>query len=1034
MMNCPGCGARVNAARFCPQCGTALLTTSKLAEQNSERRVVSVLFAEIVGMSSLYATINDPEEIKSVADACLQAITEPVYRYGGVIDKYIGEAIVMALFGAPLAHEDDPERALNAAFAMRQELERFTGKHQVALQLRVGINTGLVIAGAVGGEAKQDYTVMGDAVNLAQRLESNAPAGQIWVSAETAIRAWSAFAFTELPPLKVKGKTEPVRAFSVEYPRQIGETPRYLQLVGRTTELSRLQAHRVAAEKGSPQCVFLRSEAGLGKSALLSSLEWSGFRVWRARCRSYGAETPFGLAREILNQLTCNMDDSPCQQHDKVVLDWLKSGADNPGLEGLTPAQLCSRAADALADLVMADLPAAVILEDLQWVDDSSRLWIERLIDRFRSPQSARYPFFLAGTARPGSKLSDLAGTTFDFSTLMLGPLAEAETLALAAQLLEFPGSPDSWSLPTRQLVSRVIRRAGGNPRFLIELVDDLLQRGIFMKGNTQTPATRQSILKFLPATIQATIRARLDRLGAVARTVLAAAAVAGRTFEHDLLAALVGEATAEKGIAELVEAGILQWQGNQLAFRQELVREVAHDSLLVRNRRNMHQAVARYLLQTGGWVAIDTTDSGAGLTLPKAVIPLARSAGEEQARSVELTVEGPLLDLAPTVAFHLVAAEEWKSAVYFLWLASERAWVNCEYSAAERWLTLCLQATEKAPDAPGAPSIGKVWRRLGATLVLAGEDHAAREALNKAMTLAADKVEAAEVRLALADMAEREGDYDLANTELQTALASLPPGAHRVSSLLLNKMALIRFRNGDFDACARLLDDSLESSSEDPEIAGFVHSLRGLLFYRRGQLAEAIACHERALECRRAEGDLAGIAKSLSNLAVARMDAGDHIRSLQDNNEALAVAHRIGDRPLVSLILLNLGAGELARGQASRAAEHLTAALDLKLRLKDAVGAATCRITIGDALTQLGRISEGVELLTQGAAELESLGAREVLPEALTTLGRSLLAANRPAQSRATLLHALELAKEVGADGQEVEIMRLLDKITDHC
>lgn len=983
MIYCPDCGAEVHLSRFCATCGHPLPQQHEEAG-SADRRVVSVLFAEVVGLQALEALAEDPEEAAYTISECLQEIASPIYQYGGIVDKFIGNAVIMALFGAPIAHEDDPERAVRAAWDMREVARRFAAEHKLDIALRVGINTGLVIAGAVGGAEKRDYTVMGDAVNLAQRLEANCKPDAIWINRETANHSRRAFTFDELPPLAVKGRAEPITAYAVVLQNAEASHELAGRLVGRKLEQSRLAVLIEAARGKTPQGVVLRGEIGLGKTALLSSLNLAGFRVWRGQCRSYEADMPMALARRVLGSSPLSPEP---EGEDAELLRWIRDGVLPKGsaLAVLTGDQLAARAADALVDLILARKPLAILVEDLQWLDDGSRLWIDRLIDRFRSPESDGFGVFFVLSGRQSARLPDLSETTLDQTTFRLGPLSREAAIELAAGMLVLESAPGTWPTGVSDLLERAIQRADGNPRLLTDLIGDLIQTGVLAREEAGWKATRQPGVVPLPATIQAAVRARLDRLADPGRKALRGAAVAGRQFSPALVEALEGPVAADQGLDELIDAGIVGPRSDTMTFRQDLLREVAYDSLLVRDRRELHAKAAGYLML--------------------------RDLGRPNS----------------TVALHLVAAEDWAGAAAMLWGISQQAQNAGQRGTAEKWLLLTLQALDHTPTAPGAPSIASVFLALGVLQAEAGDHDHARAALSRALESAPESLEAAGARLSLAEIAERQGDYDTATRWLTETLAEVPPEQGALRGKALSKLALIRFRTGEFDGCDQLLTEAALAAKDDPDTDGFASSLRGLLQYRRGDLTEAIASHEQALAFRRQNGNLPGVGMSLNNLAVARMEAGDLEGSLRDSYEGIAVARRIGDRVMLSMLLLNLGAWELEKGECGRAAEHLRAALELKLRLRDAAGAATCRVTLGEALVAHGDPDQGLALIAQGVGDLDRLGAREVLPAAYTAWGRALLATGKASEASEILDKALGLSIAVGAKGQETEIAKLL-------
>src|SRR5690349_20167517 len=262
-MACPTCGAVApDDARFCPSCGHALTVRS------DERRVVTVLFADLVGFTSLSETA-DPEAIKNLVDECFERLVAEIDSFGGKVDKIVGDAIV-ALFGAPVAHEDDAERAVRAALRMHETLALHATESGVDVRMRIGVNTGEVLVGAL--RAGGDYTAMGDVVNTASRLQTASEPGQVLVGPATHAATRETIAYDHLGPLQARGRDEPVEAYAaIEAPAPPGYRPNRLRtpLVGRDTELALLRhAIQAAVERERAQLVLLVGEAGVGKSRL----------------------------------------------------------------------------------------------------------------------------------------------------------------------------------------------------------------------------------------------------------------------------------------------------------------------------------------------------------------------------------------------------------------------------------------------------------------------------------------------------------------------------------------------------------------------------------------------------------------------------------------------------------------------------------------------------------------------------------------------------------------------------------------------
>jgi class 3 adenylate cyclase len=368
--------------------------------------VVTVLFTDVSGFTSMSEKL-DPEEVTNIVNQFFDVLTKPIYKYGGVVDKYIGDAI-MALFGAPVAHEDYPFRAVSAAWEMQLAAKSFADKllarTGIQLRIRVGLNTGLVIAGAVGGSQKQDYTVMGDTVNLAQRMEANASLGGILVTQETYAQTCQAFEYQKREPLKVKGKQELVQAYDLLGPKSsVKSTQQVSRFVGRETELNLLKLCLEGVKRGNPQIISISGDAGIGKTRLFEefsqSLPSGWTRMW-GRCPSWAQETSYAAIANLLSHWL----DLPHQPSSDVIIRCLKETCallfpseearavsllgyllavdiPHPEVSNLSPQQKRSAAFWLLNDLVFElshRSPLMICLENLHWIDEASFEWLRR--------------------------------------------------------------------------------------------------------------------------------------------------------------------------------------------------------------------------------------------------------------------------------------------------------------------------------------------------------------------------------------------------------------------------------------------------------------------------------------------------------------------------------------------------------------------------------------------------------------------------------------------------------------------------------
>jgi len=628
--SCPRCGADLPPdARFCPSCGLTL-GSHDAAE---ERRVVTVLFADVTGSTELGERL-DPEHLREVMASYFTAMREEIEAEGGTVEKFIGDA-VMAVFGVPAAHEDDPIRALQAALAMRERLhgvnDSLMATRGVTLQIRIGVNTGEVLASV--DPQPGEPMVTGDAVNVAARLQSAAEPGGILASERTA-RGARGFRFGEALILDLKGKGQPVRAMellegSVAVQRR-GVPGLRAPMVGRDEELSLLLTlFRRSAAEGRPNLVTIYGDAGVGKSRLTSEFllraEREGATVVRGRCLPYGEGITYWPLAEILKGHAGVLDSDPPE----LALEKIrKAGRElltqdvtsHPGrataalaytmnvadpefdFESMEPREVRQEVHAAWRSFfsaLAAETPLVVIVEDIHWADPA----LLDLLDE--SSERVVGPVLFVCPSRPDLAATRPAwgGGRRNHSSIALDPLTPEQADRLVHELLTIDDLPPS-------VHARILERAEGNPFFLEEIVRQLIDEGHLVREGDRWRALDEIEEVVIPDTVQAVLAARFDLLEAPDKRVLQAAAVVGRVFWPGpvaLLADLPEEAVdASLRILEDRELVLSRLTSSlagqqELIFKHVLIRDVAYESLPRRDRTNAHAAVAGWIEETAG-------------------------------------------------------------------------------------------------------------------------------------------------------------------------------------------------------------------------------------------------------------------------------------------------------------------------------------------------------------------------------------------------------------------------------------------------
>ncbi|HYX75917.1 MAG TPA: adenylate/guanylate cyclase domain-containing protein [Gaiellaceae bacterium] len=621
---CPSCGAANEPDdRFCGECGTALeADAAPPSLPQAERRLVSVLFGDLVGFTPLSEN-RDPEEVRDLLSRYFETSRRVVDRYGGTIEKFIGDA-VMAVWGTPVAREDDAERAVRAGLEL-VEVVAALGSEVGAenLAMRVGIVTGEA-AVTVGAEGQG--MVAGDLVNTASRVQSAADAGTVLVGERTRRASEAAIAYADAGEHTLKGKSEPVPLWRAERVtayrggegRAAGlESP----FVGRESEFRLVKdLFHATSDERRARLVSIVGIAGIGKTRLSWELEkyidgLAGDVYWhRGRCLAYGEGVAYwALAEMVRSRAGITEQEEPETAAGKLrdALEEYVSDPDERTWVEQRLAQLLGVAeqeAFPREDLFAAwrlfferlaeQNPTVLLFEDLQWADPALLDFVDYLLDWSRG-----HPLFVVTLARPelAEKQPGWGGTKRDFTSLTLEPLGDAEMERLLAGLV--PGLPE-------EVRARIRDRAEGVPLYAVETVRMLLDRGLLQPDGDGYVAAGDLGSLEVPETLHALIAARLDDLDPSERRVIDDAAVLGKTFTVPGLAALTGtpEAELEPLLASLVRKDLLTVQSDprspergNYGFLQALVQRIAHDTLSRKEQKARHLAAARYLEESWG-------------------------------------------------------------------------------------------------------------------------------------------------------------------------------------------------------------------------------------------------------------------------------------------------------------------------------------------------------------------------------------------------------------------------------------------------
>lgn len=936
-----------------------------------------MVFGDLVGFTALSET-RDPEQVKNLVDRCFERLAGDITSHGGRVDKIVGDAVV-ALFGAPVAHEDDAERAVRAALAMQRTIAEMTDDLGAPIRMRIGINTGEVLVGAL--RAGGDYTAMGDVVNIASRLQAVARPGHVVIGPETWAATRLAVRYESLGGVPVRGREEPVQAWLArEVVTMPGRRPhrRRGPIVGRESEIAVLcNAFATAVLYRRPFVALVSGEAGMGKSRLIEEVlshatDDHGALVLKGRAVPYGESNVWWPVAEAV-AAACGIDfdsdvgdireqcflavaratgaEMRAPETERTAEALLYLMGFEAALSDVDPARARDEAARAVRTLIEAlaqDRPVVLSIADVHWADPLVLELVDDLVDRLH-----RLPVIVMLSARP-----DLAEHwqprpgRHNLVVLTLDPLKAEAAAALLRALLEFEPSGDVANL--------LIERSGGNPFFIEELVALLSEAG----STTDAVAALEDLhgAATLPATLRGLVAARLDALPASERGVLEDAAVLGRRgplVALEALAANRGATGVGAVLDHLVTRDLLVVEGGSVGFGSDLVREVAYGILTKAERARRHAVLA-------GWLA----ERAEGDRADELLEELARHA----ARAAQLTAEVGLVSGVPTdIKDRAVAALD---------QAATRADERETHLVSARLYDqqLDLLGDESSPRRRHA-----LVGRARARTALRQQDLARADievALAEARE-AGDGLVTARALTVLGEVEQNEGALSASMATLQQAVALWRRlGDRRGEASALRRQGMTSLFAGDPDAAEDAISEALIAFQAIGSRKGVAWANQNLAWiaFTRGDTALADERLDDAITMFADIGDWGGLgwARGLQGWVRFAQGGGEEAERI-----ALAIiddARERGDRWGVAMMMVLLASIRLLQGRANEAVERASTAKQMFAEVGDAWGQCRSVHPLSRALLVTGRRLEAeaaianaqdlTELLPEGASE----------------------------------------------------------------
>jgi class 3 adenylate cyclase/tetratricopeptide (TPR) repeat protein len=721
----------------------ALLERSALASgqtASGERRIVTVMFCDVVGSTWLAQRV-DPEEWADIMNTAFDGYIDCIERYGGTVARLMGDA-VLAFFGAPQAHEDDPERAVRAALAIQEKTralgQAFWATHGLRFAVRIGLNTGLVVVGDMGTESHGEYTAMGDAVNLAARMQQAAEPGTIQITENTYRYVAPIFGFEELGPVAVRGKAAPVVAYRVlgvktrrGSLRGLGAQGLSSTLVNRERELGLVAGSVDRLVSGEGGILAVVGEAGMGKSRLLAeiasryeaSIEEGRLHWLQGRSVTYGQNIGYLPFQQIIRQFADIGEETPTlvawyrleRQVERIfreatieILPYLVAllnlavegeyAASVRHLDGETMGRMLFRAMRRFFSQLAQDAPLVLVFEDMHWADESSINLLEHLL-----PLVERRPLLIVFVSRPESaglslEIRQHAAENYGgyYTEVGLAPLTKRESMELVQNLLAMNVLP----FHVRQAI---VDKADGNPYFVEEFTRVLVTSGgvVRDRASGQWRATSSVDRIAIPDTLQGVIMARVDALPEDTRTILRIASVIGRSFDHRVLRAVVNDDPAlDEHLNRLRDLDLIREKQRlpdlEYTFSHTLAQEVTYYSILRRTRRRLHALVGS---------------------------------------AIETLFADHLESYYSLLAYHFAWAEDWEKAHVYLLKAGDMAGQVAADAEALAHYRQALDAYSRASANKWEPlERATLERKIGEAFVRRGEHRQALEHMERAL------------------------------------------------------------------------------------------------------------------------------------------------------------------------------------------------------------------------------------------------------------------------------------------------------------
>lgn len=951
-----------------------ILTTPDQLKIEGERRNVTVLFADITGFTELSETL-DAEDVVQVINGYFTRMLEIIAKYEGTLDKFMGDAM-MVLFGAPVAHENDPERAIRAALEMQSALSAFN-RSRIAkrflpkpLQMSIAINSGRVFAGNVGSETRAEYTIMGENVNLAYRIESIAEPGQVVISENTFHKVRNVFRFQSLGEFKFKGIRNPTQVYLVIGGKeQIANStmskraePTAIPLVGRTKELAILEAQLQLVERGQGSIIYITGDAGVGKSRLIVELERlilsRGILFMKSDCVSFSQSLAYYPFLSILKTFfSIWEEDSSETRAKKITIELQKLDLDPVSiipilgpLFGIKPKaeekmkslgnlrkKLFALIQDILIRATKLYNVRVLIIEDLHWSDQTSLELLTEL-----SSKIASEPILLCVTARPDFQPAWVK--SIPITTITLDRFTAEDT----NQFIGYLFNTEKIAIDLAKLIQQ---KSEGNPLFVEELTRNLTESHLTQISKDQVTLAEGVSSLAIPDTIDQVVMARLDRLDEPVRLVAQYASVIGKQFSVSILQELIDLAPSilTKYLDQLQTAGIIQPTNRQFTFYHGMLAEVAYQSLLLHHRQSLHGKVGT---------------------------------------AFERLYRNRLPEHYETLAYHYYLSDLPQKAITYLGLAADKTqkfYANAEaIDYYQKQIKLIDRLPQQKQKKEYFISLNQALKCQGEIWRLIGEPNKALSNYTRLLTLARRNKDIAAESEALKNLGlvyfDR-GEYRRALKYYQASLRlRMKLNDTTGQAATLNNIGVIYLNLGRYQEAISCYYTCLKVAEQSQDKKWQAHALNNLaLTYReRGEYQKALEFGQQALQLREALGDKKMLAATVNNLGLIYENLCQYPLAKKSYQRVLKISKQIGYREGEHSAQINLGEICQILGQDTLAEQYYQNALTLAKEMNDPTGESVCEENLGRLYLRNHNLDPALEHLQKAVNLAKGIKSRE--------------------------------------------------------